>query len=526
MKNSFTIIIAVLITLFGRVYGQVAGDPDSTFNDTGKVIYDYDMFDLYKDVKVQPDGKIIAVGSSMASTYMTSVIVVSRLLDNGAFDPSFGTNGHFVYSQDMFADATKCIIKDDGKILICGFSTDYTTYNMLIIQLDEYGNPDPEFGTNGVAKVNTSSGELNVSAMTLQEGKILLAGYSLDSEYRNAPVLLRLTETGVLDTSFGVNGIATIPITETDNEFSALALQSDGKILAAGHISNGLSWFSLLIARFDQNGNIDSTYATDGVVNLNLNNVDDEFYDMQLQDNDEVILTGFTVDQTNYNYHLLLMKFDANGMPVTSFGNNGNVTWGDVPYTFGDAIVIQPGGKILIAGCTGGLMPDNNDWALWRFNPDGNLDNTFGTNGLTTTEFFGNADEALGIALSADKIILAGKTRNAENTLDFAIAEYWNDIHVAVTEVAVSQIFSVSPNPVKQNSIVNLVYELKQPEAISVELISFTGSSIMVWTLGQQEAGNHSCQFILPSTLSGGIYYLRIKGPQYASMNYKVVVID
>jgi len=525
MKNTFTIIL-VIIALCGRVYGQYAGDPDLTFNGTGKVIYDYDMFDLYKDVKVQPDGKIIAVGSSMASTYMTSAIVVSRLLVNGTSDPSFGTNGHFVYSQDMFCDATKCLIKDDGKILVCGFSTDYTTYNMLVLQLDEYGNPDPSFGTNGVAKVNTSSAELSVSDIMLQEGKILLAGYSPDSESRNAPVLLRLTETGELDTSFGLNGIASVPITETDNEFSALAIQSDGKIVAAGHISNGLSWFSLLIARFDHDGNIDSTYATNGVVNLNLNNVDDEFYDMQLLYNDEVVLTGFTVDQTNYNYHLLIMKFNAAGIPDSSFGINASVIYGDVPYTFGDALVIQPGGKILIAGCTGNLMPDNNDWALWRYNPDGSPDNTFGNEGIVTTEFSGNADEALGIALHADKIILAGKTRNAENTLDFAVARYWNDINVSVPEVKVAQNFSVSPNPAKRNNVVNLAYELKQPDAISIELVSNTGSLVYEKSLGQQASGNRSLQMTLPSSIKGGVYYLKLKSPQHTIMISKVVVID
>jgi uncharacterized delta-60 repeat protein len=525
MKNTFTIILVIMV-LCGSVFGQYAGDHDLTFNGTGKLIYDNDFVDLYKDVQVQSDGKIIAVGTSIASTYMTSTIVVSRLLSNGTFDPSFGTNGHFVYSQDMFVDAAKCIIKDNGKILIGGMTTDYATYEMLVMQLDENGNLDPDFGVNGVVKVNSSTYELAVSAMALQGSNILLGGYARDADYRDAPVLLRLSETGELDTSFGVNGIATVPVTEVDNEFSAVSIQSDGKIVAAGHISNGMSWFSLLIARFDQDGNIDSTYATNGLVNLNLNNVDDEFYDMKLLDNDDAILTGFTVDQANFNYHLLVMKFDANGSPDSSFGVNSAAIYGDVAYTFGDAMVIQPGGKILISGSTGELPPGNNDWALWRFNSDGSLDNTFGAGGITITEFFGNADEALGIVLHADKIILAGKTRNTENKLDFAVAQYWNDINVSVPEVAAAKNFSVSPNPVTRNNAVNLTYELKQSETISIELVNTTGKVVMSLPIGLQAEGNHSYQLNLPSSITGGVYFLKMKGDHYNTNTCKVIVID
>jgi hypothetical protein len=127
-------------------------------------------------------------------------------------------------------------------------------------------------------------------------------------------------------------------VTGIDKDFLAIDLESDGKIIAAGHISNGLSWFSLLVARFDEDGILDPGYGTGGVVNMNLNNVDDEFYDLQITDTDESLLTGFTVSQSDFFFHLLLMKFDITGNPVTSFGDNGVVTYGDVPYTFGDAM--------------------------------------------------------------------------------------------------------------------------------------------------------------------------------------------
>ena len=184
------------------------------------------------------------------------------------------------------------------------------------------------------------------------------------------------------------------------------------------------------------------------------------------------------------------MKLDNSGYPALSFGLSGYTIWGDVPYTFGDAMALQPDGKILIVGSTGQLLPDNNDWALWRFNADGNIDNTFGTDGVTTTEFFGNADEALGIALYQDKIIVAGKTRNATNYLDFAVAEYNNDnyFNVSATEHVKAMNCSVSPNPVMQNGKVSIQYELNQTEDIYIELVTNTGTSALVLQVGKQNA--------------------------------------
>jgi len=526
MKSILIIILSVFIILTGSVSGQPAGTLDLTFNGTGKVVYDKDQMDLYQDVRVQPDGKIIAAGTSYTPSY-SSVIEVTRYMPDGSFDNSFGSGGHYNYSTGVETGANKCLIREDGKILVCGYTTDYATYSMVLIQLDENGVPDPSFGNGGIVIQGVGTGEQNAFAMTLQDdGKILIAGYAVNNDFRNAPVVLRFSDTGVLDTSFGTNGVVTIPVTETDNDFSAVCVQSDGKILAAGHISNGLSWFSLLIARFDQYGVLDNTYGTDGIVNMNLNNVDDEFFDMQLTDGDESILTGFTVTQADIYYHMLLMKFDINGQPVTGFGNNGAVVSGSVPYSFGDALALQADGKILICGSTGDLAPNNNDWALWRFNSDGSQDNDFGTGGLVTTDFFGNAEEALGIALYEDKIILAGKTRNADNRLDFAVARYINDFNVAVPEASNPMNLSVSPNLVKRGGTVNLVYELKQPESISFEMLSITGNLVITMPIGIQTTGNHTFQFSLPSSVSAGVYFLLIKDSQNMNKTQKLVVSE
>jgi uncharacterized delta-60 repeat protein len=434
MKKNLTIIFAVLLAFIYTANGQTPGTLDPSFGAGGKVVYDRDQTDLYNDVQVQTDGRIVAAGTSMTPTY-TAVIEVTRYLADGTFDPSFGTGGHFNYTYNGNPEtmAYRCLIKTNGKILIAGHTTDYTTWGILLIQLNSDGTPDPAFGTNGVVYQNFTPGECAAFGLALQsDNKILISGYKQNAGFSSVPYVARFSAAGVLDASFGTGGVAEVSVITGDNDFSAVCVQTDGKILAAGHYNSGPSWFTLLLARFDQNGILDPTYGNAGVVNMNLDNVDDEFFDMEMSGND-CVLTGFTVTQSDITYHLLLMKFDQNGLPVASFGDGGKVIWGNVDYTFGDALEIQDDGKIVIAGCTGGLQPANNDWALWRFNADGSIDNTFGNNGITTTEFFGHADEALGVALWEDKIIVAGKTRNATDYLDFAVAKYRNSFTAAFT---------------------------------------------------------------------------------------------
>ncbi|MBK7028325.1 MAG: hypothetical protein IPH45_03550 [Bacteroidales bacterium] len=407
----------------------------------------------------------------------------------------------------------KCLLKPDGKILIGGHTTDYTNWQMLVIQLTADGMPDPDFGATGVSFLDLGAGEEILSDLELQpDGKILISGYMQNAQFQNAPIVVRLLENGSLDPNFGNSGIATIPITETDNEFTAVSVQSDGKIIAAGHISNGLSWFSLLIARFDENGILDTGYGTEGVVNLNLNNVDDEFFDMEVTAGNETILCGFTVFQADYTYHLLVMKFDENGQAVSDFGNSGIVIIGDTPYSFGDDLAIQPDGKIIIAGCTGDLLPADNDWALWRLESNGSADLTFGTNGLTTTDFFGNPDEALGLALYNDKIMVAGKVRNASNLLDFALARYDNDnyFNVGIIEPVFSG-FRAYPTILGNQDQLNLEFSLLQNTNLTLNLVNTSGIAVSTFTTGHLEAGNQSLNIQVPAALAKGLYLLQVQ---------------
>ncbi len=527
MKKIRQLLFALLMASGHLLVAQnTPGTIDSTFNNTGLVILDNGFLDLYQDVKIQTDGKIVAVGTTYDENY-ASDFQVTRLMSDGSYDPSFADNGVFRFHLGYETGAYSCIAQDDGNILVSGISMDnFGGFEMLLIRLDEYGVIDQTFGESGIARFDYGAGEDMAFAMAMQEdGKILLAGHISNENFQKEPAVVRFNDNGTLDESFGDNGVAKITVTETDNEFAGIQIQSDGKIVADGHISNGLNWFSLLMARFDTDGNIDTTFGDQGIVNMNLNNVDDEFFDLRLTMENEIIATGFTTTQDDLNFHLLVMKFDQNGSLVNGFGDEGMIILGESPYNVGYALEILPDDKIIVSGSCGEKAPMDSDWGIWKFNADGSLDQTFGNEGIVTTDATMEFDEALGVAIQDDgKIVAAGKFRSG--SVNFGVARYLNELTVSVPEIILTHNISVNPNPAGKNGNLYLAVELAVPQTLSLRIVSLSGKIIMDRSLGYHAAGNYRENFTLPSNITSGLYFIQVNGPKSFFPPVKLMVTE
>lgn len=483
---------------------QSAGALDPTFNTTGIVVKDSGPLELYQDVKIQADGKIVAVGTVYDATYSAD-IVVARLNSDGTYDNSFGTNGIFTFGLNYETGSYQCLVKSNGKILVAGYTTDNGGNGtaMLVLQLNSDGTLDNAFGNAGVSYFDIGPREDMAYGLALQsDDKIVVCGTTVDTttvEYNNVPIVVRFNTNGTVDNSFGTNGIARIPTTYAENDFVAIGVQPNGKIVAAGHIANGLLWFSALIARFNTDGTLDTGFGNNGIVNKNVNNVDDEFFDMQLiTPQCDIVLTGFSVTQSDLYYHLLAMKYDSTGTPVASFGNNGTVVLGTESMNVGDALFLQDDGKILIAGGAGEAPPGNQDWGLWRLNADGSTDNGFGYNGRIMLDFNGQADEALGIARqSDDKIVLAGKSRNTD--VDLAIARYDDKLAYTSTVNTPALKFSYYPNPVTNTLFIQGIGQMA-----TATVYNAVGNLVATYPLADTNAS------IDVNGLAAGIYMVKI----------------
>jgi uncharacterized delta-60 repeat protein len=186
---------------------------------------------------------------------------------------------------------------------------------------------------------------------------------------------------GDLDPSFGTNG-KVITDFGSNNYVRAIAVQSDGKIVAAGNAQASHMQFAL--ARHNPDGTLDESFGTGGKVTTTIGTDDAFAYAVALQSDGRIVAAGYIRSMGN---RFALARYNTNGTLDTSFGTGGIVTTQFSSIAFAYALAIQPDGKIIAAGNITIFTSqiNNDDFALARYNTNGTLDASFGTGGLVTT---------------------------------------------------------------------------------------------------------------------------------------------
>src|SRR6185437_11599402 len=343
----------------------------------------------FPDIKVQSDGKIVAVAASPTAG---ATWAVSRTNADGTPDTSFGNGGTVTttFANSTGGYANGIAFQPDGKIIVVG-TVNLTTSNYSAWGIARYntdGTLDTTFGSGGLVTLpfNMEAGWA-YDAAVLSNGDILVGGMRQDPA---GFAVARLTSTGHLDTTFGSGGYAGINPDPTHSWYNttgqAMIVQPDGKILMTG-IAN---YNSLPVVRFNANGTPDTTFG-DGGVELLPTSAFGSYASIQgdalaLQSDGKIVAVGYA-NRTNSNYDdFVVARLNPNGSPDTSFHGNGLTT---LSFASGDNqardVVVQSDGKILVGGRI--LVPNTGYvLALARYNPDGTLDTTFnGTGELTTT---------------------------------------------------------------------------------------------------------------------------------------------
>ena len=230
---------------------------------------------------------------------------------------------------------------------------------------------------------------------------------------------------GTVDFNFGNNGGVLTSINNYDNQAASSALQSDGKIIQAGKIrvvnNQGNYDNSISIVRYKTNGIIDSSFGTDGITTVDFGSSNDYVNDVAVQQDDKIIIFGTTdPDYETYGSYypnLVIMRFNSDGSIDNTFGTNGKVELDYSPndYTrYGErarSIEIEQSGKILLAGTMDISDTTPTQFLLIRLNTDGTVDNTFGTNGKVSYDLTGHSLEVNKvIELESGNILLAGSS--------------------------------------------------------------------------------------------------------------------
>jgi len=232
------------------------GTPDATFGNGGQVSTDFvGMEDDAFSVLIQPDGKIVAVGSANnPATYYDFAAV--RYLSNGTIDTTFGVAGKVStdFGDQNFDRAHSAALQPDGRIVAAGFAISQNggVQNFAVARYTSSGVLDTTFSRDGITQIDFGSCCQSAYQVLLQsDGKIIPVGYANTEDSDSDFLLARLNPRGSLDTTFGVGGKVRTSFGDLNGGANGAALQSDGKIVAVGFqatFSN--QWANFALARY------------------------------------------------------------------------------------------------------------------------------------------------------------------------------------------------------------------------------------------------------------------------------------
>lgn len=428
------------------VSGQVL---DLTFGNGGSVSTDFaegsvddkngDRNDAAKDVVVQADGKILAVGVGATGL---SDFALSRYSPDGVLDSTFGRDGKVSTDFGKHDYAEAVALQADGKIVVAGTVVGTSPGDSYMFGLARYnsnGSLDSTFDGDG--KVITDFTEFpgrpdTATDIIVQgDGKIVVTG----NNYWDF-ALARYNPNGSLDSTFGGDGMVTTDFGGADNA-RAMAIQTDGKLVSVGISCVAGGGCSFAIARYNDDGSRDATFGEEGKVRTQViggwGNSYSDANGVVLQRDGKLVVAGSVTASPRTRF--ALARYDTDGSLDPSFGAGtvtagsgqpeGTVTTGFEQLehgALGEDVAIQPDGKIVVAGAATDTYSDT---AIARYNVDGSLDVSLGGGGTVTNDF-GAVDAAHAVSLQPDNMILvAGSVQRLSDAgqlsdRDFMLARF------------------------------------------------------------------------------------------------------
>lgn len=369
-------------------------------------------YDDARKIHFQQNGSLIVGGSVEETSGATGPkkMAVARFLNTGALDTSFGTNGVTQVHPNSTNYSISDLMNDDsGNLFMLG-----NYFNHCLVKMSPDGIVDSSFGNNGVkyySDFGSSSSAHNL--LLLPDGDILIFGSGKPTGFsKKVLILKKLNPDGNIDTNFGSDGFVTIDAGFNNNGGVKCFLQSDGKIVVAGnceYVDEGVTKSKLFLTRISSStGIVDETYGSDGIsFPTELVNL---FQFIEMDSNDQITTLGRQSTFSSPTANMVYAKFDNTGNIISSETKIFNV------FGTGTAAAIQPDGKMVFAGDYIDAVEGNGANCYFRrYNADGTTDTTFGTNGLHTVSFSSGNENINKLKLGPDnKIYFAGHSRGVD----------------------------------------------------------------------------------------------------------------
>lgn len=403
LKAAVVFLLALLIPLTAIA---TPGDLDGSFGTAaspGAYSFTNAQGFIGRASAVQSTGKVVSVLG--CGPQPTADFCITRLNANGSqLDATFATNGVFTIGDPAQQEFAYTLLVDNSdRILVVGKCGGTAP---CLFRLNANGVLDTSFGVNGIVSL---PGTITGTAMQLMgDGRIVVAAQCFSGHY--VFCLHRVLANGAADSSFNGGNRLVIDMSASTNQPTSLALYPDGRVLIAGYCDNGGS-NSFCVARASVNGVLDTTFNGNGIKLLNVSGgTGDSSQSVALTASGRIILGGRCGAYGNStSWRFCVAALTSGGALDSSFPSGGVLNF---PSTFSN---VFPGGmhvtadeKILL---TGRCAVSPISMCMLRILPGGTLDPSFGTSGSTgwvVDEGMVGSDAATSFLAPGNRLLITG----------------------------------------------------------------------------------------------------------------------
>lgn len=419
---STTLYFFVLFSI-NSVYSQ-PGSPDQEFGNNGVVVSSFYIgHEEISSIQQLSEGKLLAVGN--AENSQDGGMTILRYNLDGTIDESFGNTGHVITQfENGIAFANTSAVLPDGK-LILGGSLNYPTSpaltDMALARYHPNGTLDSTFGVNGKVVTDIRDNDFIQEIIPLTDNKLIVAFISSNNITGLSDFMLcRYTSTGIIDSTFGINGIVIKDVLGNDDRISSIEQQTDGKLIVGGNV-NTLTDQLIALARYNTDGILDSTFGFNGSVIIDLSFNSEYISSLAIQEDGKIIIGGF--GYVGQNIVGFIARYQSNGLLDTGYGTNGMITVNLVNglNTFNDLAIDSEGSVVACGNLYDGLT---SSFLTVRYDSNGNPDIQFGDNGKVITTINGVNENASTIIQQSDGKLLIGGFTEVNSNREYVLLRY------------------------------------------------------------------------------------------------------
>lgn len=328
----------------------------------------------------------------------------------------FGAAWSNVYPSDDQALAV--VIRTDGRAVVAGRTTIDSVPQMAVFQYKTDGSLDLDFHWNGKGALTFNTSPAAAHALAIDaEGRVVLAGYVTENGNEQFSIV-RLLPDGTYDATFGTNGWVITDFNGGNDQANAVAVQPDGKIVAAGFTRNGTD-ADFALARYLPDGSLDASFGTGGRVVTKIDLLADIIRDMTIASNGKIVVCGTTLASQVFNTpsFFAVARYLSDGSLDLAFGSGGKVVTdigADEESDIARAVTLLPTGQIVVAGYSSISLASK--ISVVRYRPTGLLDTSFGDLGVAQTTVFNNSGNFCTdiAALPDNSLVLSGMAENVD----------------------------------------------------------------------------------------------------------------